>query len=102
MKTVADKLKKIGAHTYLIFAKTAESFTQKELDLFEATKEQGYRIILLTNKEIEPYHPYYESNDREQLPHRYAHSFDEMVRNSGFRYFRTRPATGSTASTAKQ
>jgi hypothetical protein len=91
MKAVADKLKKIGAHTYLIFAKTAESFTQKEMELFEATKKQGYPVILFTNKEIEPYNPYYEGNDREQLPHRYAHSFDEMVRNSDFRYFRPKP-----------
>ena len=91
MKAVADKLKTIGAHTYLIFAKTAEAFTQKEMELFEATKKQGYPVILFTNKEIEPYNPYYEGNDREQLPHRYAHSFDEMVRNSDFRYFRPKP-----------
>jgi hypothetical protein len=91
MKAVADKLKKIGAHTYLIFAKTAEAFTQKEIELFDATKKQGYPVILFTNKEIEPYNPYYEGNDREQLPHRYAHSFDEMVRNSDFRYFRPKP-----------
>lgn len=101
MKAVADKLKTIGAHTYLIFAKTADSFTQKELDLFAATKKQGYRIILLTNKEIEPYHPYYEGNDAEQLPHRYAHSFDEMVRNSDFLYFKPKPETGSTVPTPK-
>ena len=93
MKAVAEKLKKSGARIHLIFAKTAESFTQKEIELFEATKKQGYQVILLTNKEIEPYNPYYESDDSQQLPHRYAHSFDDMVRNSDFRYFRPKAAS---------
>jgi DNA-directed RNA polymerase subunit RPC12/RpoP len=99
MKSVADKLKKIGAHTYLIFAKTAESFTQKEIELFAATRKEGYPVILFTNKEIEPYNPYYDGDEQEQLPHRYVHSFDEMVRNSEFRYLRPKPATGDTVST---
>jgi hypothetical protein len=99
MKAVADKLKTIGAYVYLIFAKAADSFTQKEIELFEATKKQGYRVILLTNKEIEPYDPYYESNDNEQLPHRYAHSFADMVRNSDFRYFRPKSLPGDAVST---
>jgi hypothetical protein len=58
MKSVADKLKKIGAHTYLIFAKTADSFTQKETELFAAIKKDGYPVILLTNREIEPYNSF--------------------------------------------
>ncbi len=99
MKSVADKLKKIGAHTYLIFAKTAESFTQKEMELFTATRNEGYLVILFTNKEIEPYDPFHDADEQEQLPHRYVHSFDEMVRNSEFRYLRPKPATGDTVST---
>jgi hypothetical protein len=86
MMSVADELKKIGAKVYLIFAKTADRFTDKEIRLFTVAKTEGYSVILLTNKELEPYHPYYDGNDREQLPHRYAHSFDDMARNSDFRH----------------
>jgi hypothetical protein len=99
MKGVAEQLKKIGAEMYLIFAKTAERFTEKEIALFAATKRDGYPVILLTNKEIEPYNPYYNGNEQEQLPHRYVHSFDDMVRNSEFRYLRPKQTIEDAAPT---
>jgi hypothetical protein len=57
------------------------------MELFRAAKSEKYSVILLTNKEIEPYNPYYEGADSDTLPHKYVHSFDEMVRNSEYRYF---------------
>jgi len=62
--------------------------------LFRTAKSEGYSVVLFTNREIEPYNPYYEGDDKDQLPHKYAHSFDEMVRNSDYRYLRATPATG--------
>jgi hypothetical protein len=93
MKDVATQLKTIGVTPYLIFAKTADLFTPAELDLFKIAKSEGYSVILFTNKEIEPYNPYYDGDDKDQLPHKYANSFDEMVRNSDYRYFRATAAT---------
>ena len=53
--------------------KTAESFSSEEIELFKTAKKAGYSVILFTNKEIEPYHPYYESGDKEELPHVTTH-----------------------------
>lgn len=86
MKAVADKLKATGVKTYLVFSKTADSFSAEEMELVSAAKAEKYSVILLTNKEIEPYNPYYEGEDSDKLPHKYVHSFDEMVRNSEYRY----------------
>jgi hypothetical protein len=95
MKAVADKLKGIGVNPYLVFSKTADSFAAEEIELFRAAKKEGYSVILFTNKEIEPYNPYYESDDSDQLPHKYVHSFNEMVQNSEYRYFRPTPEAAS-------
>jgi hypothetical protein len=78
---------------------TLRTLAQRK-ELFATTKKDGYPAILLTNREIEPYNPYYNGSEEEQLPHRYVDSFDEMVRNSEFRYFRPKPAIGDTAPTA--
>ena len=86
MKAVADKLKAVGVRPHLVFSKTADLLSPEEIGLFRAAKAEKYSIILFTNKEIEPYHPYYEGDDSDKLPHKYAHSFDEMARNSEYRY----------------
>jgi hypothetical protein len=86
MKAVAEKLKATGVRPHLVFSKTADSFSAKEIDLFRTAKAENYSVILFTNKEIEPYNPYYEGDDSDKLPHKYAHSFDEMARNSEYRY----------------
>ena len=92
MKAVATQLKKIGVTPYLVFSKAADGFSPTELDLFKGAESEGHSVILLTNKEIEPYNPYYEGDDKDKLPHKYAHSFDEMVRNSAYRYLRATSA----------
>jgi hypothetical protein len=89
MKAIADALRKIGIRPYLAFSKTADTFNASELELFRSARAQGYSIILLTNKEIEPYHPYMQSPDADQLPHKYSHSFDDMAANSAYRYLRS-------------
>ena len=89
MKAVASKLKATGVNPYLVFSKTADSFSPEEIELFKAAKAEGHSVILLTNKEIEPYNPYYESDDKDTIPHKYSHSFDEMVRNAEYRYLRS-------------
>jgi hypothetical protein len=92
MIEVAEKLEQVDEfYVYLVFSKTADSFSPEEIELFKTAKKAGYGVILLTNKEIEPYHPYYESDDKDALPHPYAHSFDEMARNSYYRYLRPAP-----------
>jgi hypothetical protein len=54
-----------------------------------AAKDEGYGVILLTNQELEPYHPYDDGGDAEKLPERYAHSRAAMSANTAFRYFRS-------------
>jgi hypothetical protein len=94
MKAVATQLKKIGVTPHLVFSKAADTFSPTELDLFRAAQSDGYSVILFTNKEIEPYNPYYEGDNKDQLPHKYVHSFDEMVKNSAYRYLKAASAVG--------
>jgi len=89
MKAIADALRNIGIRPYLAFSKTADAFTAPELDLFRSARGEGYVIILLTNREMEPFYPYMQSPDADQLPHKHAHSFDDMAANSVYRYLRS-------------
>ena len=41
-------------------------------------------MVLLTNLELEPYHPYYQSADKDKLPVPYAHLFDDMSPTQSF------------------
>jgi hypothetical protein len=91
MKSIADALRKVGIHPYLAFSKTADGFTASEVQLFRSARKGGYAVILLTNREIEPYSPYMQSPDADQLPHKYAHTFDCMAANSAYRYLRSGP-----------
>jgi hypothetical protein len=99
MKAVADKLKGVGVKSYLVFSKTADSFSAEEIELFRIAKTEKYSVILFTNKEIEPYNPYYESDDGDRLPNKYVHSFDEMVLNTEYRYLRPAPGTAASSET---
>jgi hypothetical protein len=87
LKAIALALRKAGMEAYLVFSKTAEAFTPDELTRMRAAKDEGYGVILLTNQELEPYHPYDDSGDAERLPERYAHSLADMAANTTFRYF---------------
>jgi hypothetical protein len=91
MKAIADALRKVGIRPYLAFSKTADGFTVSELELFRSARRDGYPVILLTNREIEPYYPYMQSADADQLPHKYASTFNHMEANSAYRYLRSGP-----------
>ena len=87
LKRAADALRKAGIAPYLIFSKTADTFRSEELALFNAVRVDGYDIILLTNKELEPYHPYGDGPRDNKLPEPYASSFADMALNTSARYF---------------
>lgn len=86
LKLIRDKIKTLDFDCYLVFAKTADGFTNKELEVFTKLSEENIPIILLTNRELEPYYPYGEASDTEQLPQKYALDLSGMARNSVFRY----------------
>lgn len=85
LKFVRDKIKNLNIDCYLVFSKTAEKFEQSEIELFKKLKEENIPIILLTNKELEAYHPYWENKE---LPKEYIYVFDmeQMSRNSLYLY----------------
>lgn len=82
---VRDHLEDHHIDCYLVFSKTSDDFTESELALFKGLREKEIFVILLTNRELEPYEPYLESDD-EKLPDKYAHGLQEMARNSEARY----------------
>lgn len=86
LKAAREKLISKGFSCYLVFSKTADSFTSTELDLFKQLKSEEIPFILLTNSELEPYHPYWEGENVDRLPHKYALRMSEMARNSDFLY----------------
>jgi hypothetical protein len=68
---------------FLVFAKTAQAFTSAERARFEKLKSENVPFILLTNRELEPYHPYWSDN---KVPYKYALSMNEMAENGYSRY----------------
>ena len=87
LKRAADALRKAGIAPYLIFSKAADTFRPEELALFKAVRGEGYDVILLTNRELEPYHPYGDGLRDDKLPEPYASSFADMAVNTSARYF---------------
>ena len=85
LKAAREKLKAIGLDCYLVFSKTADSFYDEEIMLFRGLKAENVPFVLFTNREIEPYHPYWEK-ESENLPVRYPHTLAELARNSEFIY----------------
>ncbi|MEK7183594.1 MAG: hypothetical protein AAB776_03085 [Patescibacteria group bacterium] len=87
LTAAADTIKKNDQlDCCLLFAKTAEDFTDAEKTLFKGLIEKGYRIVLFTNRELEPYEPYWSDGDGENLPQKYAHSLEDFSANSRARY----------------
>jgi|GEM_PF-6019046 len=82
---------KVISDIYLIFAKTADSFTAEEVARFkELASEKHVQMILLTNRELELYHPYWleDGQIENDVPERYPHSLSDLARNSAARYLR--------------
>lgn len=94
LKAVREKFKAIGLACYLVFSKTADSFYDEEIALFRRLKAEHVPFVLFTNREIEPYHPYWEK-ESENLPVRYPHSLADLARNSEFIYLPAALAAGA-------
>lgn len=90
LKNVAKKLSSSGLiKPYIIFSKTNDIFLPEEITLFkELAKEE--ELILLTNKELEPYHIYWLEGGgiEKDVPEKYPHCFSDLVRNSFARYLK--------------
>jgi len=83
---VQDEMNKLGIECYMIFSKAGDSFCEDELELFTKLDKEGRKFVLLTNKELEPYQPYWELDETEKLPKKYALSLEDMYLNSKFIY----------------
>lgn len=70
----------------LIFSKTADAFNSNEMSRFRALLDDNVPFILLTNKELEPYHPYMDS-ECEEVKSMHAFNLEEMYRNTIKIYF---------------
>lgn len=88
LKRVRERINNLDIDCYLVFSKTSDKFEQSEIDLFKKLKEENIPIILLTNKELEPYHPYWEIEEADNLPEKYALDMAGMARNSDYLYLR--------------
>lgn len=86
LKYIQEKLNKIWVDCYLIFSKTTDKFKISELELFKKLKTENRKFILLTNNELEPYEPYWELDNTENLPRKYANNMEDMYINSVFLY----------------
>lgn len=83
---IREKLRSIhNLKCYLIFSKTSDGFSSDEINLFNNLLSERVPLILLTNSELEPYEPYW---DKENIPVKYVHTMEDMVRNSHYLYLR--------------
>ncbi len=88
LKIIRDKIQNLNIDCYLIFSRASKEFSRSEIDLFKQLKKENTPIILLTNKELEPYHPYWETHESDNLPEKYALDMAGMSRNSEYLYLR--------------
>lgn len=88
LKAVREQIKSLDIDCYLIFSKTSEEFNQEEIKLFKQLEGENNPVILLTNKEMEPYDPYWEIEGADKLPVKYPHDMQEMSRNSVYLYLK--------------
>ena len=86
LKTIQDAIEKINIDCFLIFAKTADYYETEEIELFKSLRAENRKFIILSNKELEPYHPYWELPEIEKLPDKYVGDMMGMQRNSLFLY----------------
>ena len=86
LKRVQDDINKLGIDCYIIFSKMADSYETDEIELFKSLKNENRKFVILSNKELEPYHPYWEMDDMDNLPEKYALDMKGMYINSLFLY----------------
>ena len=85
---VREKLINQNFDCFIVFSKIINEFSSDEIQLFKQLHADKVKLILLTNKELEPYHPYWELDDPEKLPEKYALDMEGMCRNSEHLYFK--------------
>lgn len=94
LKAAAKKLIELKPKTevYIIFSKTADDFKPEEIELFKELSKE-IKLILFTNKELEPYRPYWleEGGIEQDIPEKYANSLADLHRNSHARYLKAKP-----------
>ncbi|MFP4457901.1 MAG: hypothetical protein ACLFPS_09640, partial [Clostridia bacterium] len=86
LKALQDEFENIGIDCYLIFSKTTDAYEEEELELFRLLEDENRKFIVFSNKELEPYHPYWELAETEVLPEKNALDMNAMYRNSVFLY----------------
>jgi hypothetical protein len=91
MAAIADSFPRDIFETYIIFSKTGP-FTAEEIDNCQQAQKGWTRVILLSSKELEPYHIYEKSStdfDVSASPN----SLHEMTRVTSQIYFQTKTKT---------
>jgi hypothetical protein len=78
---------------YLIFSKAADNFNEREIELFKRLKKDDIPLILFTNKELEPYHPYDNLRKNNNMP--FANTMQEMSWISDSTYLSDSPKTST-------
>jgi hypothetical protein len=89
MRSVYDRLRTIRrVEPYIILSKTADAFEDDEIELFKKVNNDGIPFVLFTNRELEPYHPYWKEDGGtdSDIPEKYPHSLSDLRRNSIARY----------------
>lgn len=90
LKRVQDELIKHGLDCYIIFSKTTDEYSDDEKRLFKDLHNEKRKFIVLSNPELEPYHPFWERKDEDDLPEKYPHGMGDLYRNSIFLYVDTK------------
>lgn len=88
LKMTQNKINELGIECYLIFSKAADTYSENEIALFRTLKDEGRKFIILSNKELEPYHPYWELSNVDELPEKYALDMSGMQSNAEFLYLK--------------
>jgi hypothetical protein len=88
LKSIQDSIERIGIDCYIILSKTANNYDSDEIELFRSLQHENRNLIILSNKELESYHPYWELDESENLPEKYALNMVGMQRNSEYLYLR--------------
>lgn len=83
---ICQKFQSANIECFPIFSKASNFYNNEEIELFKKLDTKRIPFILLTNKELEPYFPYYDIDD---IPQKYASSFEDMVQNSFHTYLRS-------------
>lgn len=86
LKQIQDNINKLGIDCYIVFSKTTDQYESDEIKLFKALKTENRKFVILSNKELEPYYPYWEIDETDKLPEKYALDMMGMYRNSLFLY----------------